>query len=481
VNPQRLNQQSATEWRIEPHDAMRVPGIFFAPEAVIRAMDEAVYQQVVRVATLPGVVEAVYVWPNVRCGQGFPQGGVAAFDPEQGGVIVSSGVSGDVGWGVRVLRTGLSINQLLPCWKALHDTLHSQIPNGNGVRVLRLTRRGIDAMLRGGARWAVEMGYGLAADLERIEEGGCVAGADASQVSDLAKARHLEEMGTLRFPQQYLKVHVVSQIYDHAVAQSLALHLDDVLVSIRCGSHSLGQQISLDSRRRLAAAGGHSGITLSDQHLVCAPLTSEAGRHYLGAMRASANCAHANRQILTHLARRVFNRFFPEARLEVLYDVSYHTGRLETHQVDGQARLLHVHRQGVSRALGPGHPDLPAAWRELGQLGLISSGFDTAFYLTVAAASEQERAFGSFGYGLAPEPLRAGREQSRRGLEQLAFLQRLGNSVWGPAPGEATATVSQARAEVSDCSGLMEAAVPVGLTRCVARLKPLIHINSVAL
>lgn len=475
MNPQRLVRQSATEWRIEPHGAMRVPGIFLAPEGLLRLMDDAVYRQVIEIASLPGAVEAVYLLPDARCGHGFPQGGVAAFDPTQGGVIVSSGIGVDIGWGVRVLRTGLNTHQLLPRWQALADALHSRIPNGNGLRVLRLTRRGMDAMLRGGARWAVEMSYGLTADLERIEDGGCVADADPSQVSELAKNRQLEEMGTLGFPHQYLEVQRVAQVYDHQAARALGLEFDDIIISIHCGSHTLGRQTSADHHRRLVAAAHRSGIALADPHLACAPLTSETGRRYLGAMHASVNCAHANRQILTHLTRRVLTRLFPEARLEVLYDVSYNACRLETHAVNGQPRPVRVHRKGASRTLGPGHPDLPAAWRELGQPGLVGSPFDPAFYVTVAAGSEQGRAFGSSCYGVGLEPSSPWRLQVQRRLESLDMRRRLGRLVHGAAAGK----TAEAAPEIGSYLGvIMDAAVQVGLTRRVARLKPLIHISS---
>jgi tRNA-splicing ligase RtcB len=470
----RLTQRSAVEWRIEPHGAMRVPGVFLATEDLIRIMDDQVYQQVVQMATLPGVVEAVYALPDARRGLGFPRGGVAAFDLEQGGVIVCGGVGVDIGWGARVLHTDLNLAHLLPYREALADALHTSIPNGNGARVLRLTGRGMDAMLRGGARWAVEMGYGVPADLERIEEQGCMAGADPSQVSELAKTRQLEEMGTLRSPQQYLEVQRVAQVYDRQAARALGIQLDDITVSVRCGSHSLGQQISADHHKRLAAAAGRGGIGFTDRNLACAPLDSEVGQRYLGAVRAGVNCANANRQIFTHLTRRVFARLFPEVRLEVLYDVSYNTCRPETHVVEGQSRTLHVHRRGASRARGPGHPDLPAAWRDLGQPGLIGGAIDADSYITVAAASGRERAFGSSCHGPGPAPNPPAMLRAWRGLENLDVLRRLGTLIRGPA---SSGVVEKTPDAGSGFRVMMDAAEQAGLARRVARLEPLIHIK----
>ena len=474
MDPRRLTQQSAVEWRIEPRGAMRVPGVFLATEDLIRVMDDQVYQQVAQVATLPGVVEAVYALPDARRGHGFPRGGVAAFDPEQGGVIVGDGVGSDIGWGTRILRTVPNIVHLLSCREALADLLHTTIPNGNGARVLRLSSRGMNAMLRGGARWAVEMGYGAPADLERIEEQGCVAGADPSQVSELAKTRQLEAMGTLRSHTQYLEVQRVAQVYDRQAAGALGIQLDDITVSIRCGSHNLGQQIGADHYRRLAATAGRGGIVFPDRNLACAPLDSEVGQRYLGAVRAGVNCAHANRQMLTHLARRVFARLFPEVRLEVLYDVSYNTCRPETHVVEGQPRILHVHRKGASRARGPGHPDLPAAWRDLGQPGLIGGAINADSYITVAAASSWERAFGSSCHGAGPAPSPPWTVRAWQGLENLDVVRRLGTLVRGPASSGAVEKTPDAG---SDFGVMMDVAEQAGLARRVARLEPLIQIR----
>jgi tRNA-splicing ligase RtcB len=474
MDPRRLVRQSAVEWRIEPQGAMRVPGVLLASEDLLRIMDDQVYHQVIQVATLPGVVEAVYALPDARHGHGFPRGGVAAFDPEQGGVIVSGGVGMDIGWGARVLHTGLNLTHLLPYREALADALHVRIPNGNGARVFRLSGRGMDAMLCGGAHWAVEMGYGVAADLERIEEQGCMAGADPRQVSELAKTRQLEMMGILRGPCQYLEVQRVAQVYDRQAAGMLGIQLDDITVTIHCGSHSLGQQLSADHRLRLAAAADRSGIFLPDQNLACAPLDSEAGQRYLGAMRAGINCAHANRQILTQLTRRAFARLFPEVRLDVLYDVSYNTCRPETHEVEGQPRTLHVHRKGASRALGPGHPDLPAAWRDLGQPGLIGGRINTASYITVATGLNQERAFTSSCHGVGPGTSPPWMVRAWQGLENLDVLRRLGTLVRGPG---SSGVVENAPEAGPDFGVIVDVAEQVGLTKRVARLEPLIHIK----
>lgn len=476
MDQQHLTQKSAIEWHIEPHGAMRVPGILFATESLIRAMDDQVYQQVAQVATLPGIVQAVYAMPDARPGYGFPKGGVAAFDPEQGGVVVGGGIGVDIGWGARVLRTGLNVTQIQPFREALADSLHITIPNGNSVRVLRLTRRGLDAMLLGGARWAVEMGYGAPADLERIEEQGCVAGADPGQVSELAKTRQRDEVGTLGSRDHSLKVQRVAQVHDLRIAKALGIQLDDILVSIHCGSRSLGRQIGVDYHKRLAVAAGQHGIALPDQDLACAPLDSEIGQRYLGAMRAGVNCAHANRQILTHLTRRVFTRLFPEARVEVLFGLSYNTCRPETHVVEGRARTLYVHRKGASRMLGLGHPDLPAVWREMGQPGLIGGATGTTQYILIGAAASLERAFGSSCHGVGSAPQRYGVAHPWRGLVSQDVLMRLGILIRGP-DAQRGVLVEEAPGAGGDSGAVVDAVEQVGLARRVARLEPVICIK----
>lgn len=472
----RFTQISATEWRIEPQGAMRVPGILFATESLIRAKDDQVYRQIVQVASLPGIVQAVYAMPDARPGYGFPNGGVAAFDPEQGGVVVGGGIGVDVGWGARVLRTGLNVAQIVPVREALADSLHITIPNGNGARVLRLTPRGLDAMLLGGARWAVEMGYGVPADLERIEEQGCVAGADPGQVSELAKTRQRDEMGTLGPRDHYLKVQRVAQIHDRRIAGALGIQLDDILVSIHCGSRSLGGQIGVDYHKRLAVAAGRHGIALSDRDLACAPLGSEIGQCYLGAIRAGINCAHANRQMLTHLTRRTFARLFPEARVEVLFGLSYNTCRSETHVVEGRARTLYVHRKGASRMLGPGHPELPAAWREMGQPGLIGGATSTAHHIVIGTPAGLKRAFGSSCHGVGSAPRRYGVVHPWRGLVSQDVLMRLGILIRGP-DARREVLVEEAPGAGKDDGAVVDAVEQAGLARRVARLEPLICIQ----
>ena len=361
----RLQQRAENEWWIAPYGKMRVPGIIFASASLIRDMDDKVYEQVSNVATLPGIIKASYAMPDAHWGYGFPIGGVAAFDPAKGGVISAGGVGFDISCGVRTLLTGLTFEQLQPFKERLADTLFRRIPAGVGsTGELSLNPKEMDAMLRGGAKWAVGEGYGTKEDLVRTEENGCMAGARPDEVSERAKKRQREEMGTLGSGNHYLEVQHVAKIFDAGMAAAFNLEEGDIVLSIHCGSRGLGHQIGTEFLTRMAAAAPQYGIDLPDRELACAPINSPVGEAYLGAMRAAINCALANRQIITHLARRAVNEVFPAAELPLLYDVSHNTCKTEEHVVDGRKMQLFVHRKGATRAFGhilSGHLKMDAA------------------------------------------------------------------------------------------------------------------------
>jgi len=262
----RLQRVSDYQWRIEPTGEMRVPAIIFASEDLIRDMDEKVYEQVTNVAMLPGIVEASYAMPDAHWGYGFPIGGVAAFDPEQGGIISAGGVGFDISCGVRTLHTGLTPEQVISAQERLADILYHRIPAGLGsTGTIHLSPDEMDAMLTGGARWAIEQGYGNTEDLERIEEHGCMQGADAAQVSALAKKRQKDEMGTLGSGNHYLEVQKVVEIYDDEIATAFGIQLNDVKISIHCGSRGLGHQIGTEFLKKMVLSAKSYGITLPDR------------------------------------------------------------------------------------------------------------------------------------------------------------------------------------------------------------------------
>ncbi len=328
--PLKPIQRNEFEWEIPASGMMRVPAIIYASARLIEEMDDKVFEQAANVASLPGIVKASYAMPDAHWGYGFPIGGVAAFDPDQGGVVSAGGVGFDISCGVRTLHTGLSRDEIETNRERLADSLFQTVPAGLGsTGDIRLQTRQMDAMLSGGAQWAVKQGYGYREDLQRIEEGGCMTGADPQAVSDHAKKRQQDEMGTLGSGNHYLEVQEVVEIFDTAAADAFGLKRGDILLSIHCGSRGLGHQIGTEFLKKMVMTAGQHGIQLPDRELACAPIDSKVGRSYLGAMRAGINCALANRQIITHLARRAFERVLPQAELELLYDVSHNTCKLE--------------------------------------------------------------------------------------------------------------------------------------------------------
>jgi len=471
----RLTRVDALTWRIEPHGAMRVPAIIYADEELIRDMDDKVYEQAANVATLPGIVEASYAMPDAHWGYGFPIGGVAAFDPEQGGVVSAGGVGFDISCGVRTMLTGLTSKDILPLQGPLADSLYRQIPAGVGSRgPITLDQSEMDAMLAGGAAWAVERGWGEARDLERIEERGRMAGAEPAHVSDRARERQRREMGTLGSGNHYLEVQVIADIYDAEVAEIFGLSLDDVVVTIHCGSRGLGHQIGTEFLKEMLLATKASGIELVDRELACAPIRSQIGERYLGAMRAAINCALANREILGHYARRVFAHFFPYCDLQLLFDVSHNTCKVEMHSVEGKQRELFVHRKGATRAFGPGHDSLPDALRAAGQPVLIGGSMGTGSYILVGEATAENKAFASACHG-------AGRAMSRHaalrqwsGRKIVDELAERGILIKSPSM---RGVAEEAPGAYKDVGTVVATAEQAGLARRVARLRPLICVK----
>jgi tRNA-splicing ligase RtcB len=470
-----FSQHSATEWRIDPKGAMRVPAVIYATEDLIRDMDHKVYEQIVNVAKLPGIQSAAYAMPDAHWGYGFPIGGVAAFDADAGGVVSAGGVGFDISCGVRTLHTGLRANDIEPHKKLLADTLFATVPAGIGsTGEVHLNNREMDAMLAGGAAWAVEQGYGWPEDLERIEEHGKMAHAQPDNVSARAKTRQREEMGTLGSGNHYLEVQRVSEIYLPTVAKRFGLQEGNAVVSIHCGSRGLGHQIGTEFLKEMAQSAARQGIDLPDRELACAPLHSDLGERYLGAMRAGINCALANRQIITHLVRAAFAQVLPPAQLRLLYDVSHNTCKEEEHEIDGRRKTLFVHRKGATRAFGPGHSSLPPALRDVGQPVLIGGSMGTASYVLVGTQEGMARSFGSACHG-------AGRSMSRhqafrqwKGRQIIDELAARGILVRSPT---SRGVAEEAPGAYKDVTAVVDAADASGLAHKVAKLTPLVCIK----
>jgi len=475
MEPTRFTRLDETAWQIEPVGAMRVPAIIYADEELIRGMDDKVYTQAANVAMLPGIVRASYAMPDAHWGYGFPIGGVAAFDAEAAGVVSAGGVGFDISCGVRTILTGTLVTDVMRVQRALADSLFEQIPAGLGSEgAIELDPLAMEAMLVGGARWAVAQGYGEARDLERIEESGCVSGARPDCVPDRAKKRQRREMGTLGSGNHYLEVQAVAEVLDANAAKAYGLVQDEAVVTIHCGSRGLGHQIGTDYLKAMLVAAGESGIALPDRELACAPINSQTGQRYLGAMRAAVNCALANREILDHLTRRIWRHFFPDADLRLLFDVSHNTCKSEAHRVGGKTKELLVHRKGATRAFGPGHPAIPEPLRATGQPVLIGGSMGTVSYVLAGMASSEIRAFSSACHG-------AGRAMSRHAAARLWKGREVGDELYSKGivircP-SMRGVAEEAPGAYKDVGAVTMASEHAGLAKRVARLKPVICIK----
>ncbi len=466
-----LNKINDYVWEIPKTGEMRVPGRIFASERLVSDMDEKVREQVMNVAMLPGIQTASLAMPDAHWGYGFPIGGVAAFDPKEGGIISMGGVGFDISCGVRTMKTGMTREEIMPNLAKLVDELFRRVPAGVGSEgLIRLTPSQIDEMLLGGAAWAVQNGYGVEEDLEYIEEHGRVEGADPSAVSETAKKRQYRETGTLGSGNHYLEVQVVAEIYDEQAAQAMGLKKEDVVISIHCGSRGLGHQIGTDYIRALADAAQRYNLPIRDRELASAPIDSEEGRRYFGAMSAGINCALANRQVITHLVREVFLDVYPEARIKMLYDISHNTCKVETHTIDGKKKRLYVHRKGSTRAWGPGRMELPMEYRNIGQPVLIGGTMGTASYILIGTEEGMRQAFGSACHGAGRAMSRTQAKKRLHGREVIKALAEQGIIVRGHSY---SGIAEEAPEAYKDVTEVVEATHQARLARKVAKVKPL--------
>lgn len=475
MEQQRLIRRSEWQWEYPRTGRMKVPGLLFASEALIEEMDDKVLEQLANVAALPGIVNAACAMPDAHWGYGFPIGGVAAFDPHEGGVISAGGVGFDISCGVRSLITPFRRPDIEAMREELADRLFYHIPSGVGsTSRLALDPGEMTAMLKGGARWAVSRGYGVPADLAHCEHGGGCDDADPDEVSEQARRRQVEEMGTLGSGNHYLEIQVVTELFDEAAARAFGLVREGIVVSLHCGSRGLGHQVATEFARRMVIEAPQYGIRVNDRELASVPAHSPPGHAYYGAMRAAANCALANRQILSHFVREVFKTVAGEERLTLLYDVSHNLCSREEHEVAGRTKRLLVHRKGATRALGPRNPVLPAAYREWGQPVLVGGTMGTASYIMAGTEAGDGLSFNSACHG-------AGRSQSRshalkryRGEDVVESLRRRNITI---KTRSYRGVAEEAPGAYKDVGEVVRATAGAGLSRLVARLEPMICVK----
>jgi len=471
-------------WEVVRHGDMRVPGRIYTDESGIRDLAREVQEgkpwnalsQVINVACLPGIQKASLAMADVHPGYGFPIGGVGAFDTEEG-VVSVAGVGYDINCGVRTLRTTLSRRDVEPKKEKLADVLFQTVPAGLGSKGdIRLSMREMDQLLVDGARWVLEHGYGTLDDLEYVEERGRIEGADPDTVSRKAKERGLTQIGSLGSGNHYLEVQWVEKIFDEQAAQAYGLFPNQILISIHSGSRALGHQIGTDYLSSLEAASRKYGIPIRERELVCAPYDSPEGRRYLAAVRCGINGAFANRQALAHHARTAFQQALgtPPEEITTLYEIGHNTAKVERHEINGHQKEVIVHRKGATRAFGPGRPELPKAYREVGQPVLVGGTMGTYSFILRGTTRAMQETFGSALHG-------AGRTMSRRqatkrfradGLTQE--LARRGIVIRGHSK---KGLAEEAPGAYKDVQNVVDVMHRADIIHRVARVQPLICIK----
>jgi tRNA-splicing ligase RtcB len=450
---------------------MRIEGLIFADDELIRQIDaDQTKDQVANVATLPGLVGRSLAMPDAHQGYGFPIGGVAAADPENG-VVSAGGVGFDINCGVRLLVAPVGADAVREKLDPLLQQLFRDIPCGTGRKApFSVDRKEMDEVLRSGARWAVERGFGTEADLQHMEEFGTLPGADTAMVSARARERGHTQIGTLGSGNHFLEIQKVEEVFEPETAARFGVQEGQLAVLLHSGSRGLGHQVCTDYLDIMDGAMKRYGITVADRQLACVPVASKEGQNYLAAMAAAANFAFANRQMMTHRVREAFRRVLGVDNVTLVYDVCHNIAKREEHDVDGRRRTVLVHRKGATRALPPGHPLLPPELRDAGQPVLIPGSMGTASYVLVGTQLAMQETFGSSCHGAGRAKSRTQAKRETTADQLLADMKKRGVLVRGETRSGLTEEKPDAYKDVSRVVDVVHGA---GIARKVARLSPL--------
>ncbi len=469
----KLRRIDEYRWEIPREGAMRVPGIIYASDKLMKAMgkDESP-KQVANVAQLPGIVTHSLAMPDMHWGYGFPIGGVAAFDIN-GGIVSPGGVGYDINCGCRLVATNLRREEIRPQMAKIVNALFQHVPSGVGSRgALKLSRSDEKRVLVEGARWAVKNGYGSQGDLESMEDGGCLPGADPEAVSERALERGKDQVGTLGSGNHFLEVEIVEEIFDRDVASALGIEVGQVAVLIHSGSRGLGHQVCDDYLAKLVKHVDKIGINLPDRQLACAYIQSTEGQQYLSAMACAANYAWANRQMLMHWTGEALEKALGmgprELGMRLVYDVCHNIAKIEEHVVDGKKMTLCVHRKGATRAFPPGHPALPQKFRKTGQPVLIPGDMGTGSYVLVGTEKAMEKTFGSTCHGAGRVLSRAAAIKASKGRSIRREMEDRGVLVMSAAKGTLAEEIPEAYKDIDEVVNVVHGA---GLSRKVAKLR----------
>jgi len=458
-------------------EGMQVPARMYATEKLMKDMDDTVFNQLINVACLPGIVKHALCMPDAHSGYGFPIGGVAAFDPENGGIISPGGIGFDINCGMRLLTTNLTLKEVKPKINPLVDELFKLVPAGVGSKgFVKLSVSQLQEVMERGVDFSIEQGYGWKEDAKNIEEYGCIKGADSSKVSEKAVQRGLAQLGTLGSGNHYLEVQfaTMGNIYDKSTAKAFGItEPDQIVVMVHCGSRGFGHQIGTDYLKIFGSAMKKYGITVKDPELACAPFKSNEGQDYFKAMACAANLAFCNRQVIAHQIREAFSKVMgrtaEEMEMNLVYDVAHNIAKLEKHDVDGENRELIVHRKGATRCFGPSRKELPAHFRKTGQPVIIGGSMETGSYL-LAGLDASEETWGSTMHGSGRTMSRTKAKHMVRGEDLQKELDKKGIHVKTVSFSGLAEEAGFAYKDINEVVETMEIA---GISKKVVALKPL--------
>ncbi len=443
-------------------------------------MDKGVFEQVTNVACLPGIQKFSYCMPDGHWGYGFPIGGVAAFSRENG-VISPGGIGFDINCGMRLIRTDLTVSEVKPRIRELVDVLFKTVPAGVGSKgLVKLSVEEFKRVMIHGVDWCIEKGYGWEQDRERIEEYGCMPGADPSRVSEKAISRGISQLGTLGSGNHYLEIQVATpdKIFDKNVAKAFGIFENQILVMVHCGSRGFGHQVATDYLRVFDTAMRKYGILVRDRELACAPFNSPEGQDYYKAMACAANAAFANRQVIVHRVREGFSKVFgrepEELGMDIIYDVAHNVAKIETHEVDGEEKELLVHRKGSTRCFGPGRKEIPEIYRKIGQPVIVGGSMETGSYLLVGTEKAMKETFGSTMHGSGRTMSRTAAKKKVIGAELKKEMERAGIIVRAVSM---AGLAEEARFAYKDISEVVDTMEMAGISRKVVGLRPIGNIK----
>ena len=478
--PPGTKKISDTVWEIPTSfkEGMLVPARIIANEELIKSMDGGVFNQIANVATLPGIVKYAYCMPDGHWGYGFPIGGVAAFDPKEGGVISPGGIGFDINCGMRLMTTNLTIDEVKPKIKELVDALYLKVPAGVGCKgFVKVSKDEFKELVEEGAGWCLKKGFATQHDIEHIEDHGKIASADASKVSEKAVKRGFDQIGTLGSGNHYLEIQEVREgnIFDKEAAAAMGItKVGQIVVMVHCGSRGFGHQIGTDYLRTFLEVMPKYGIKIRDKELACAPFNSPEGQDYFAAMACAANMAFVNRQVITHRIREVFERVFEKSQeelgIKLVYDVAHNIAKLEKYNIDGVEKELLVHRKGSTRAFGPKRAkDLPEEYRKFGQPIILGGSMETGSYLLVGTDAADDT-FASTAHGAGRVMSRMAAKRQFTGEKLLKDMESKGIYVHGVSM---KGLAEEAGKAYKDVDVVVDALKEAGITRPVVALKPI--------